>query len=266
MSDRKLASIIAIIVIVLLALLGTGWFLLARTYGGSTLSGEKRHDFGIVSITEIPSRFTHTFVLTNTTDETVTIEKVNASCACTTLAIADNELSPGESVEIPATMSLRHSELRKTNVRILLSNGDIETVYLTAEGRSDPRFRTRPHAVVLPDERREQAIDLVLEVYEGTPQAPVFTVTDGFEVEFTGWEQVQSARPLEGRPATYSGRMLVRILGDAMRPSGTVTVEIDGGETHEVPINPSWYDLPGPAAAPAPGSPADTPTADPESN
>jgi len=46
----------------------------------------------------------HTFVLTNTGDETLVIDQVRATCGCTTTALATDELRPGQSVELDAVI------------------------------------------------------------------------------------------------------------------------------------------------------------------
>ena len=46
----------------------------------------------------------HTFVLTNTGDETLVIDRVRATCGCTTTALATDELRPGQSVELDAVI------------------------------------------------------------------------------------------------------------------------------------------------------------------
>jgi rhodanese-related sulfurtransferase len=43
---------------------------------------------------------THTFVLTNAGDETLAITSVDASCRCTTTGLAQQNLAPGESVNL----------------------------------------------------------------------------------------------------------------------------------------------------------------------
>jgi len=46
----------------------------------------------------------HTFVLTNAGDETLIIDRVRATCGCTTTELPTNELAPGQSVELDAVV------------------------------------------------------------------------------------------------------------------------------------------------------------------
>lgn len=55
------------------------------------------YDFG--SVVE-GSFIIHKFVLTNTGDEPLTITRVRTSCGCTTIALAESTLDPGDSVEL----------------------------------------------------------------------------------------------------------------------------------------------------------------------
>ena len=47
----------------------------------------------------------HTFKLTNTGDETLSITTVQTSCGCTTTALAKSSLLPGESVDLEAKVN-----------------------------------------------------------------------------------------------------------------------------------------------------------------
>ena len=47
----------------------------------------------------------HTFELTNTGDETLSITTVQTSCGCTTTALAKPNLAPGESVDLEAKVN-----------------------------------------------------------------------------------------------------------------------------------------------------------------
>ena len=58
---------------------------------------EPVYDFG--SILE-GFAVSHAFIIQNTGDETLVIERVTATCGCTTTALATNRLAPGESVEL----------------------------------------------------------------------------------------------------------------------------------------------------------------------
>jgi rhodanese-related sulfurtransferase len=51
------------------------------------------------------SLVSHTFVLRNVGDETLTITNVFTSCGCTTTALAKRELAPEESVDLQATVN-----------------------------------------------------------------------------------------------------------------------------------------------------------------
>ncbi|MEI6171202.1 MAG: rhodanese-like domain-containing protein [bacterium] len=51
------------------------------------------------------SLVSHTFVLRNVGDETLTITDVVTSCGCTTAALAERELAPEESVDLQATVN-----------------------------------------------------------------------------------------------------------------------------------------------------------------
>jgi len=51
------------------------------------------------------SLVTHTFVVANAGDETLAISNVRTSCGCTTAALTQRDLAPGESVNVDATVN-----------------------------------------------------------------------------------------------------------------------------------------------------------------
>ncbi|MCX6099482.1 MAG: DUF1573 domain-containing protein [Candidatus Bipolaricaulota bacterium] len=63
-------------------------------------------DNPVYSVTlQSDSLVSHTFVLKNVGDETLTIADVFTSCGCTTTALAKRELAPEESVDLQATVN-----------------------------------------------------------------------------------------------------------------------------------------------------------------
>ncbi len=77
------------------------------------------------------SRVTHSFVLTNAGDETLTISNVRTSCGCTTAALAKHELAPGESVSIEATVNTTgfHGTVTRT-ISVPSNDPDMPTAVL----------------------------------------------------------------------------------------------------------------------------------------
>jgi len=58
----------------------------------------------------------HTFVLTNTGDETLAITKVKTFCGCTTTALAKSTLAPGESVDLQVIFDTAYYSGRVTKI------------------------------------------------------------------------------------------------------------------------------------------------------
>ncbi len=78
----------------------------------------------------------HTFVLTNTGDETLTITKVRTTCGCTTTALAKSTLDPGESVELQGIFDTTGYGGRTVTkgIYIYVNDADIPTVTLKMTG------------------------------------------------------------------------------------------------------------------------------------
>jgi len=63
---------------------------------------EKTYDFGSITQGDV---VVHDFVVKNTGDQKVVIEKVKASCGCTAVAPEKNELEPGDSTSIKVSFN-----------------------------------------------------------------------------------------------------------------------------------------------------------------
>jgi rhodanese-related sulfurtransferase len=97
---------------------------------------EASYDFGSVVQGTIVS---HAFVLTNVGDETLTINRVTATCGCTTTALSDTSLAPGESVELQArvdTTAFIGAIAKTVNVYSNDPNYASDTLSSTTETRS----------------------------------------------------------------------------------------------------------------------------------
>ncbi len=85
------------------------------------------HDFGVVTGQE---EVTHTFILRNTGDEPLTIQRVRATCGCTTTGLASDTIAPGGQVELATRLSLkgRRGEQRKA-------------IYIDSNDAAQPNYR-----------------------------------------------------------------------------------------------------------------------------
>ena len=68
----------------------------------ATLFADTVHDFGVVPRGSVN---VHRFVLTNTTDQTIRIDKLALSCNCTTALLMQQSAAPGEEIVIEAAYS-----------------------------------------------------------------------------------------------------------------------------------------------------------------
>jgi rhodanese-related sulfurtransferase len=74
------------------------------------------------------SLVSHTFVLTNAGDETLTITDVFTSCGCTTAALAKRDLAPQESVDLTATVNTAGFRGTVTRTVSVTSNDPVNPV------------------------------------------------------------------------------------------------------------------------------------------
>ena len=128
---------LGIILSILALLLGCGalgyYWLLVR----GPLAGDTSHDFGVVAITADRTDVTHTFHLTNRTDHTVRIERIVPDCGCVQFTPGSAVVEPGQSVDLPATMSVYSDGVKRVDVRLLLGDSGVQHMHLTATGRRE---------------------------------------------------------------------------------------------------------------------------------
>jgi rhodanese-related sulfurtransferase len=74
------------------------------------------------------SLVSHTFVLRNVGDETLTVTDVVTSCGCTTAALAKRELAPEESVDLQATVNTTGFRGTVTRTVSVTSNDPVHPV------------------------------------------------------------------------------------------------------------------------------------------
>ena len=94
-------------------------------------------DFGVVTNTD---EVAHTFVLQNTGNAPLDISRVHAPCGCTTHSLKTKTISPGDSVELAARLSLAGKEGRQTKNIFVHSNdpaGSPYTLELLCDARRE---------------------------------------------------------------------------------------------------------------------------------
>jgi hypothetical protein len=127
-------------VITLLAVLFVGFTLPDATQQGPLHFAVPEWDFG--EIREEAGPVTHTFEFTNTGSAPVAIDRVTASCGCTTPDYPKTPIAPGAKAHIKVTFDPMGLPGDNSKIVTIVSGGGTHRNYLTVSARVTPRPRT----------------------------------------------------------------------------------------------------------------------------
>ena len=229
--NRKLLHRIGIAWLVFLGICIATYITFKLTIGRSVLAGESRHDFGVVLIDEPSSTFEHTFKLTNRTNKTLNIKNIKPSCGCTTAEPNTRILEPGNVLEIDAKLSLRSSNLKESRITITFDDDTFHNLWIQANGRM--RQQLSASTGVLPIGQNKPTVMVVfVEVWEDIQNAPEpkIVTDDGVEAKFTRWNIQHKGNDSSGKPARWSGRILVSQTAEKIASDAKLTLQFKDNE------------------------------------
>ncbi|MDA0576493.1 MAG: DUF1573 domain-containing protein [Verrucomicrobia bacterium] len=180
------------------------------------------YDFGTVPGTE---DITHLFAIRNAGDAELIINRVHATCGCTTATPAANNVPPGGTVEISAKLSLtgRTGDQHKT---IYVESNDPKTPQFSLEmkGHVQRDIDYRPQQVMLqisaaaPDARSDVQITF------NTPEAYTVTGVDATKADFCTATFVENTA---GRSYTINISAITNYANSSVYLSGSIGVLTD---------------------------------------
>jgi hypothetical protein len=207
MSKKKMhiASVAAICICILAI---SAWFVIPAVFGGP-LSGNTRHDFGVVPIARPKTVFSHTFRLTNSTDHELQLIKAVPTCGCTTTDWPKEPVAVGEELVVPVHLTLRRSQLRTSTVRLEFATGEVEVLRIQGVGRFKQPLQIAPSTPTLYSNSMHgtRAILSLEWTSEEQPITPTFQTPDGLQIEFDDWILSKEADVHLGIPELWTIRM-----------------------------------------------------------
>lgn len=103
------------------------------------LEGDASHHFGDVGIVGASTTVNHTFVLTNTSDDTIQIDGLRRSCGCTEATYSPEFVQPGEALHVTVALSLDKPGYRDASIEVLTLNGHANrTLFMKANAYRKP--------------------------------------------------------------------------------------------------------------------------------
>jgi hypothetical protein len=166
------------------------------------------HDWGRVT-DEKPLE--HIFKFTNTSDRTITIKSVTATCGCTVPQLAKKVYAPGEAGEIKVQFNPTNRRgPQQKGVTVTLEDDQVPQMQLTLTSHVLPMVWVEPNRVLFQD------------IFKGTGARQEVTITarkPGFEISsIEGAEQFISGKILKTEPAEDEGDPVTKV---------TIEVELD---------------------------------------
>jgi hypothetical protein len=228
-------------VAVLLVLGGGGWYVYANTIGRPMLEGEQQHDFGVVWLEGPETSVSHTFRLVNNTGELIFINDIKSTCKCAVPGAAARRLMPGDTLELPAEVTLRKSGMQKAEINLLLGDGRRQILYVTAIGRRKmPLTYIGRHIELLYSLPKVLGVHCEIHNAEDEPPSLIVRASNapGVTTSFRRWKPVEFYDAKWQNPAIWEAELIVtRTTPDELPREATIDVSIDGENWLSVPIN-----------------------------
>ncbi len=248
-----------VLVLIVGGILGTAWGAYHMTVGRPHLAGERRHEFGHVTLVDGRAEFDHTFILTNTGSSTIEIGNIRTSCGCTVADPSTRSVGPGETIEIAATLTLKKEGRKKSRIFLEYGGSDVDVLHLEGWARQPNQLSLAPGPTrLIPGEVLARLLSFRDYETNDEPPPPSFETPPGVQAAFFGWKQVTRLRSRDGMPARWRGQISERHDDGTHGTHGTLAtgaaVQISVGPDESVQLP-----LALPAVAPPASSPASSP-------
>jgi hypothetical protein len=189
-SGRALLIGLVVMVIIVVFL----WMASSYLVPHGPLEGDMRHDFGTLDLVHGEAReLKHTFHLTNRTARQVTIKAVKPDCGCVAATVSRNTIEPGETLDLPVTLSLQTIS-KKVAIVLDLGEAGTQALWLHASGRFQSRLSASAQRIAL-HPGQPVMIKLGVEVFNtyDAPPVPIIKTPEGvtaaFRTQATGADQ-----------------------------------------------------------------------------
>lgn len=235
MARRSVTLLGIVLLVVVIAGIGGGWWYMAT--GRYAFAGDISHDFGEVTILDQTATVEHTFELRNRRSEPIMIEGAKPSCGCTALELPTEPVAPGETIQLPVSMSLSAAGHKGASIALILSDGSVQRLFVEAVGLRRERMTVSTRQLQIPaDGQATFTVLYALQDPDAQPPEPRCSPPDGLSIEFKGWKLVTPADEMR-RAAKWRGLFHVTKTGD--EPLRNAPVPVSVGETSPTVIRVS---------------------------
>ncbi|UCD74619.1 MAG: DUF1573 domain-containing protein [Phycisphaerales bacterium] len=231
-----------LVLLILIVVIAAGWGLWYFTVGRGPLAGDLHHDFGTVAITGRKTTVRHVFNLTNRTGETLTIRDIRSSCGCAAAKPSQDQLAPGQSVDLDAGLALTRSGLKKARISLVLDDDRIVTLHMTAIGRQERVLSYNEGRLKdggLPvSATRSTVVTLFAEIIDNDdpPAKLKWSAPDGMAVSFSEWSQRIQRKRATHEPARWLAQMTISPVTQPLDEDAAVVIEYPPDEQLTIPL------------------------------
>ncbi|MCI0350305.1 MAG: DUF1573 domain-containing protein [Acidobacteriales bacterium] len=168
------------------------------------LEGALSHDFGDIMFRPPRVDASHVFRVTNVTDEPVTVEEVRTSCGCTAATISKRLLNPGESADLPVTLSFSQPGRRSESVWLALNESRMARLTIAGAAVA-PNAAWCTHKSVHLGDGKPHAVTVIYtnEADEPAPPVPIVSAPLDVHVEIGEWVLVHASDRESARKARW---------------------------------------------------------------
>ena len=187
------------------------------------------HDFGEVLLPYHGGvELSHVFELTNETGDVMNIDKVVASCGCTSPTLSSDVLAPGETARISATVNATKPGAQRAYIHVAIAGSDVLTYSLAWNGRKINTFQAMQSSVSL-HRATEVEIGLVvtsMDDSDSEPPLPRIETPQGREITIIvkPWRRIHASRLQQGIPTRWYTEVILRE-NESSRPGGRTSTD-----------------------------------------
>jgi len=146
-------------------------FQASTLFAGSLSTSKTSHNFGQALSGEL---ITHTFTLSNTTEDPIQITDIRTSCGCTASKLEKRLLEPGDSVDLEVQFSLRGRRgPQRTSVVVFTDSEDNPRLTLSLVGHAIEPVQVQPSELVFGQVRPGQQAERRLSITSHDHQNPL---------------------------------------------------------------------------------------------
>ncbi|MGI9014769.1 MAG: DUF1573 domain-containing protein [Phycisphaerales bacterium] len=178
----------------------------SAAFAEAALVGESNHDFGDHEYLHKNTKLSHTFILTNESDESLRVQSVSASCGFTDASASKEVIAPGESVEVTAVLSVVAPRRSREAIWVNCGPLGIKTLKVEVNAFRAVDF-TLVDASININAGPQRVSFLLTDRSSGDEPAdtPMITRPDGVTAQFLGWQQIATLDRVRSLPATWIG-------------------------------------------------------------